>query len=64
MKNHHEYGKDKRKPGFEDGKRNIRDNEWLTEKTLYNWRKKTAIEIQFFTRTKKEFYELYLRNLN
>ncbi len=44
--------------------RNINNDELLSEKTLYTWRKKAAIEIQFLVKTKKEFYELYLRNRN
>jgi len=44
--------------------KNIDSEELLSKETLYIWRKKAAIEIQFLTRTKKEFYELYLRNKN
>jgi len=44
--------------------RNINSDELLSEETLYTWRKKAAIEIQYLIKTKKEFYELYLRNLN
>ena len=45
-------------------RRNINSDELLSEETLYTWKKKAAIEIQFLVKTKKEFYELYLRNLN
>ncbi len=65
MKDHQEYKKgNKKNPDFRNAKDNIHQDEWLTEETLYKWRKKTAIEIQFLTRTREEFYKLFLRNVN
>ncbi len=61
MKGHHKYGNENKN---RNAKKDIHENEWLTSETLYRWRKRTAIEIQFLTRTREEFYDLYLRNVN
>jgi hypothetical protein len=64
MKGHHKYGSDKKHHNNGNARRGIHEDEWLTDETLYKWRKRTAIEIQFLTRNRKEFYDLYLRNVN
>ncbi len=64
MKEDQQYGSDKKNRHRGNARKTIHENEWLTEETLYNWRKRTAIEIQFLAKTREEFYDLYLRNVN
>jgi hypothetical protein len=36
----------------------------ISTETLYNWKKNTAIEIEYLVKDKQSFYNLYLRNSN
>ena len=43
---------------------NKKSHELISKRTLYNWKKMTAIEIQYMVKDKESFYHLYLRNSN
>lgn len=64
MEGKHNSGKYHKNHNLRSIRKNKKCQELLSEDTLYVWRKKAAIEIQFLTKTKEEFYKLYLRNQN
>lgn len=51
---------DELKPGPAHSGKSIR----ISKKTLYSWRKSTAAEIEYFIKTREDFYNFFLRNLN